>query len=84
MAYILFDNLLAKAVREGQTDMPHSSVALEQSALDHIRQKRTPYELAETHHRFLSEWREAERLNLAMMPVMMTFVAGINLTLPHS
>lgn len=77
MAYILFDNLLAKAVREGQTDMPYSSVALEQSALDHIRQKRTPYELAETHHRFLSEWREAERLNLAMMPVMMTLLRAL-------
>jgi hypothetical protein len=74
MAYVLFDYLLAKAVRD---DEPLSSVALEQSALDHIRHRRTQYELAETHHKFLSEWREAEKLNLAMMPVMMTLLRAL-------
>jgi hypothetical protein len=71
MAYVLFDRLLAKAVRTGQSSVTGSSVPLEQSALDHIRQRCAQIKLAEYHHQFLSEWREAEGLNLAMMPVMM-------------
>jgi len=77
MAYVLFDRLLAKAVRAGQASVVGSSVALEQSALDHIRQRCTQIELAEYHHQFLSEWREAEGLNLAMMPVMMRLLRAL-------
>lgn len=77
MGYILFDRLLTMAVRARQNNEIISEVALEQSAVKHIRQKLSLYELANTHQQFLTDWREAEKLNLAMMPVILKCLSGL-------
>ena len=81
MAYILFDRLITKAVRllqeQGQGETSPSQVALEISACQHMLNRRSQYDLAEIHQQFLSDWRDAEALNLAMMPVMLSLLRAL-------
>lgn len=85
MAYILFDRLITKAVRirqeqeqGGTSPSPSpSNVALETSACQHMLNRHSQHDLANIHQQFLSDWREAEGLNLAMMPVMMSVLRAL-------
>ena len=84
-AYILFDRLITKAVRirqeqeqGGTSPSPSpSNVALETSACQHMLNRHSQHDLANIHQQFLSDWREAEGLNLAMMPVMMSVLRAL-------
>ena len=75
MAMLLFERIIRLAANHATNhasgNLSSSSLALEQSAIEHLAARHNASHLAEWHQSFLRDWRRAESLNLAMAPLIL-------------
>ena len=78
MAMLLFERLIGLAASQGSGCGHPSTLALEQSAVAHLAARHSADQLAEWHQDFLRNWRRAESLNLAMVPLMLQMLISLS------
>ena len=71
MAMLLLERIISLGASHASGCQSPSSLALEQSAIQHLAARHNPDQLALWHQAFLRDWRQAETLNLAMAPLIL-------------
>ncbi len=78
MTMLMFERIIRLAANQASGSHSPSSLALEQSAINHLAARHSANHLAQWHQDFLRDWRRTESLNLAMAPLVLRLLVQLS------